>query len=257
MENQINDGSQNTQQIGQNPVNQPVLTSEKPKANYLLIGGIILACFVIFGFGGYYLGNQSSSSQQTNNLDQSQSTPTENSQANNLTTSPSTDDRVKFREGEAISFAFFYPVGWSAYSTISDQSGESVEIFRLDPDPIWSFPHFIAFIEGEGRKSASSSDFDKAVENFQKEYNAKNLNWKTGNLKGSCFEYEYNSDMWGDVKGGIKCFVYIKSPEGRGFSGSYVLYSFDVFNGNKMIEKVDPNKSTIKFFIENLKTVSG
>jgi len=58
MENQVNMGDQNTQQIGQNPVNQPVLTQERPKVNYLMIGGIVLACFVIFGFGGYYLGKQ-------------------------------------------------------------------------------------------------------------------------------------------------------------------------------------------------------
>lgn len=55
----MNVGNQNTQQIGQNPVNQPVMTQEKPKVNYLLVGGIVLACFVVFGFGGYYLGKQS------------------------------------------------------------------------------------------------------------------------------------------------------------------------------------------------------
>ena len=45
-------GDQNTQQIGQNPVNQPELILEKPKVNYLLIGLVILGCFVIFGIGG-------------------------------------------------------------------------------------------------------------------------------------------------------------------------------------------------------------
>lgn len=241
MENQMNPGNQSSLQIGQNPLNQLVIAPEKPKTNYLMIGGLILACFVVFGFGGYYLSNQSSSSQQVNNFP----------------TSSSTDDRVKFRDGEAIGFAFSYPVGWSAYSTITDKSGESAEFFSLDPDPIWSFPHYIAFIEGVGRKSANSADFDKAVENFQKEYSAKNLNWKTRNLKGSCFEYEYNSAMWGAVRGDIKCFIYIKSPESRGFSGSYILYNFDVFNGNKMIEKVDPDKSIIRYFFENITTVSG
>jgi hypothetical protein len=47
MENQMTVGNQNTQQIEQNPVSQPVMTPEKPKTNYLLIGGIVLACFVI------------------------------------------------------------------------------------------------------------------------------------------------------------------------------------------------------------------
>jgi len=59
MENQMNVGNQNTQQIGQNPVNQPVISPEKPRTNYFLIGGLVLASFVVFGFGGYYLGKQS------------------------------------------------------------------------------------------------------------------------------------------------------------------------------------------------------
>ena len=60
MENQMNVGNQNTQQIGQKSVSQPPITPEKPKINYLMVGGIVLACFVILGFGGYYLGKQSS-----------------------------------------------------------------------------------------------------------------------------------------------------------------------------------------------------
>lgn len=57
MENQINMGNQNTQQIGQNS-NQPTQITEKPKTNYLFFGVIILVCFFVFGAGGYYLGSQ-------------------------------------------------------------------------------------------------------------------------------------------------------------------------------------------------------
>jgi len=39
MENQMNVGNQNAQQIGQNSVSQPVIMPEKPKSNYPLIGG--------------------------------------------------------------------------------------------------------------------------------------------------------------------------------------------------------------------------
>lgn len=60
MDNQVNPDDQNAQQIGQNPINQPVLAPEKSKTNYLLIGGVVLACFVVFGIGGYFLGKQSS-----------------------------------------------------------------------------------------------------------------------------------------------------------------------------------------------------
>ena len=50
---------QNIQQIGQNPLNQPVQIPEKPTVNYLTIGLVVIfVCFVIFGFGGYYLGTQ-------------------------------------------------------------------------------------------------------------------------------------------------------------------------------------------------------
>lgn len=80
MENQMNVGNQNAQQIGQNPVSQPVTSPEKPKINYLMIAGIVLVCFVIFGFGGYYLGKQSSDLQPSNNINRLQPTPTENSQ---------------------------------------------------------------------------------------------------------------------------------------------------------------------------------
>jgi len=66
MEKQVNIGDQNAQQIGQNPINQLVPTSEKPKINYLVIGTVISFCFVIFGFGGYYLGTQKSNSSQNN-----------------------------------------------------------------------------------------------------------------------------------------------------------------------------------------------
>lgn len=65
MENQINVGDQNTQQIGQNPIGQSVSIPEKPKKNYVIIGTAVLVCFVIFGFGGYYLGKQSSRNSET------------------------------------------------------------------------------------------------------------------------------------------------------------------------------------------------
>jgi hypothetical protein len=66
MENQVNTGNQNTQQIGYNPINQLELASERPKINHLVIGTVILVCFVIFGFGGYYLGTRNNYSSQNN-----------------------------------------------------------------------------------------------------------------------------------------------------------------------------------------------
>ena len=72
----MNVGNQNTQQVGQNPVSQPVISPDKPKVNYLLIGGIVLACFVVFGFGGYYLGKQTFNSSMESSSTQPYSSPT-------------------------------------------------------------------------------------------------------------------------------------------------------------------------------------
>lgn len=73
MENQVNVGDQNTQPVGQNPITQSFQSSEKPKINYLVIGLVILICFVMFGFGGYYLGKQFSVTQNID-INQPQST---------------------------------------------------------------------------------------------------------------------------------------------------------------------------------------
>ena len=63
MENQINVSNQSNQQTVRNPVVQPPSTTEKSKVNYLTVGLTVLVCSVIFGFGGYYLGKQSSNAQ--------------------------------------------------------------------------------------------------------------------------------------------------------------------------------------------------
>ena len=51
MENQINVSNQNTQQIGQNPVSQPVQVPEKPKINYWMISMLVLLLVFIGLFG--------------------------------------------------------------------------------------------------------------------------------------------------------------------------------------------------------------
>lgn len=99
MENQTSVGSQNTQQIGQNPINQSSVAPEKPKTNYLLIGGIVLACFVVFGFGGYYLGKQSSTYQSNLNNTQNQLSPTASPESNSPTTAPTNQQDSKLPSG--------------------------------------------------------------------------------------------------------------------------------------------------------------
>lgn len=74
MENQISVGDQNTQQSGQRPIIQPVKVTEKAKINYMMIGGVIFTCLIIFGFCGFYLGRQSPSVKKENVV-QNQPTP--------------------------------------------------------------------------------------------------------------------------------------------------------------------------------------
>jgi len=110
MENQINVGSQNTQQIGQNPVSQPVVLPEKPKTNYLLIAGIVLVCFVVFGIGGYFLGMKQWSTKNSiseANLPNPTSFPP-------VTNTPVPDETVDWKvySNTAFNYSLKYPMGW-------------------------------------------------------------------------------------------------------------------------------------------------
>lgn len=52
MENQVNVGDQNTQQIGQNSINQPPPIPEKPRVNYWMISTVLFA-FLFLGTLGW------------------------------------------------------------------------------------------------------------------------------------------------------------------------------------------------------------
>lgn len=61
MENQINVGDQNTQQIGQNPISQPVQIPEKPRVNnrpiLTTIFGVPVLTYILFQISGYPLSS--------------------------------------------------------------------------------------------------------------------------------------------------------------------------------------------------------
>lgn len=65
MENQINVGDQNTQQIGLNPTNQPPSTHppEKQKVNYWMISTILFACLFLVALGVYFFASTSKNKQ--------------------------------------------------------------------------------------------------------------------------------------------------------------------------------------------------
>ena len=67
MENQINVGDQNTQQIGQNSVNQPSVTlvPEKPKINYWMIITVVLIMVLATGGVFYFLNTKKEITQSS------------------------------------------------------------------------------------------------------------------------------------------------------------------------------------------------
>ncbi|MDO8497717.1 MAG: hypothetical protein Q7S61_04195 [bacterium] len=124
MENQVNASDQNTQQIGQNPVSQRVITPEKPKTNYLMICGIVLACFVVFGFGGYYLGKQKTN---TNNVVRNTAYPIQSPTSlvqPSPTNTPIVDTSTKLLEPNLASTANWRVVTFPQNIIVS-QGGES------------------------------------------------------------------------------------------------------------------------------------
>lgn len=74
-------------------INQQGSLEKKPKVTYLLITGIVLVCAIVFGFGGYYMGKQSS--QPKSNIDKQANQPIPTSVLELKTkTTPSTKQKV-------------------------------------------------------------------------------------------------------------------------------------------------------------------
>ena len=67
MENKINAGDQNTQKIGQNPVETPQYNFQKSKFNYWVISAFIL--IAVLAFGGIFAlyNNQKQNKHNANN----------------------------------------------------------------------------------------------------------------------------------------------------------------------------------------------
>lgn len=91
MENKNNLDDQNTQQIGQKQIDQTISLVEKSKVNFIIIAGVVAACFIVFGIGGYYLGTQKNNTLQNSQLPMpspTSSVTTETSPALNPTSKP-------------------------------------------------------------------------------------------------------------------------------------------------------------------------
>lgn len=150
MENQINGGNQNIQQVGQNPA-QPANTPEKPKVNYLLIGGIVLASFVVFGFGGYFLGKQSSSPQSSINTQSNQLTPTTTSEPETPTTEP-TNQQIgglpsgwSYKDNGECGVKFAIPPKTEPYYIPYDPNRQPSVTDDTGSGRFWDFPRGAAY----------------------------------------------------------------------------------------------------------------
>jgi len=76
MENQNNTGAQNTQQVGQNPVSQPISLPEKPKVNYWMISTVLLLIILLASGAWFVLNtkNRTSLNQQPGTSSQANET---------------------------------------------------------------------------------------------------------------------------------------------------------------------------------------
>ncbi len=138
MENQSNPAGQNLPQVGQNPVVQPVAIA---KTNYLTIVGVALICSLIFGFGGYYLGKQSSNSKYVNNEVQTNPTATPYVNSPTSTTNPSStlDPTANWKTytNSEVGFRFKYPSEWKTQTGIPNSGLISLETSHGNRFFVW------------------------------------------------------------------------------------------------------------------------
>lgn len=171
MENQMNVGNQNSQQVGQNSVNQPLTAPENPKTNYLMIGGVILACFVVFGFGGYYLGKQYSTPQSSTDNPSNQLIPTTAPESETPTSTP-TNQQVGSPSGWSYKnngecgakFAippkqapYYYPIDPNRTSSVTDEQGSG---------RFWDFPRGAAYPNLLSKVLLPNQEYKQAITMF-------------------------------------------------------------------------------------------
>lgn len=128
MENQINVGDQNTQQIGPNPNNQNIQTPEKSGVNYWILSTLLLSAILIIGGFWFALGqkikNNTPFSQTGNTSTQVNRPTTASQQVNEISPSvlfmkTNLPDYPKHKDGNII------------LSTFDTKSGQKTEILDL------------------------------------------------------------------------------------------------------------------------------
>ena len=130
----MNIGDQDTQQIGQNPINQTLPAPKKPKMNYLVIACTVIACFIIFGIGGYYLGTRK------NNTFQNSQRPIPSPTSSVTTETPSatnpTNEPVVTQKPSVTTKPISIPSNWKKYTAEDPDFGVKT---TLSMPPGYSF----------------------------------------------------------------------------------------------------------------------
>jgi hypothetical protein len=174
MENQVNIGDKNAQQIGQNPINQSVQIPKKSKVNYWVVSTIFLTVVVLLGglYTSKLVGEVSLKERQTPDT----ITPTQTIQPSPtekpLPASPAVNDQqLKTYDGKFISFR--YPSNlyiWSYGRGVSLDYFQINSISQADeqnPDKV-----IIAFdIQIPGYTEGQTlEEQKKRIESFQNQY---------------------------------------------------------------------------------------
>lgn len=109
-------------------VNHQSIIPDKPKVNYMILGIVVSVCFLIIGFGGYYLGLHSSYSKSivTNRPNQIYPTSPLNQNGSNTMVSPNTDlnNNWKTYSNSSLGIQFEYP----GFITLSESDTTSTTV---------------------------------------------------------------------------------------------------------------------------------
>jgi len=106
MKNQISVSDQNTQQVGQNSINQTVQIPEQSRVSLKGVGIIIFVCLVIFSIGGFFLWKKLLTPKQNFDGRQNQTIPSPTATENEVTAS------WKIYNSIDNSIMFKYPEDW-------------------------------------------------------------------------------------------------------------------------------------------------
>lgn len=189
MENQTNVEDQNIQQIGQNPVNQPSISSspEKPKINYWMISSILLLALLVGSISFYFI---KSSRQKVGNDNSLIPTPTtETTQSSSITT-PTESKGIVFPFVRSGSI-YLYDNGTEKVLVSSSQKTTPNACYNIIYPFISPDKEYVAFIEQTG----DAPGYGGCLEGVLKFVNLSSGKIMTTNYKTSYFSWNAENQI--------------------------------------------------------------